>query len=101
VRGWSEGDPALDSTQPAAGLLSFVIIHPYIHHPPTKPQSKTASNKLAEARGFSSTIPTTQLIKGKPKGQQQPGRSAVGGASTSRQQPQPSSGKGGLIGGSR
>ena len=37
-------------------------------------QAKTASHRLQEARGFSATVPTTQLIRGKPK--QQPAAAA-------------------------
>jgi hypothetical protein len=38
-------------------------------------QAKTASNRLQEARGFSSTVPTTQLIKGGKAAAKQPSNS--------------------------
>jgi hypothetical protein len=33
---------------------------------PPKKQSKTASDRLAEARGFSASVPTTQLLARPP-----------------------------------
>jgi hypothetical protein len=50
------------------------------------PQSKTASNRLQEARGFTSTVPTTQLIRGKPKGGAGAAAAAPTAASQQRRQ---------------
>ncbi|GBF92174.1 hypothetical protein Rsub_05256 [Raphidocelis subcapitata] len=72
-------------------------------HTSSKLRSKTASDRLQEARGFTSTVPTTQLIRGKPKGA---AAAAAAAAATPQQRQQGQAANSrpageGLIGGDR